>query len=187
LSTTTNTDVWTHRWFDLPPWAGQAITLTFNLHQTAGDPIRWVYLDEVTLGSAYPDLWVSKDGPIARPAGEQVIYAITYGNRGGALASGVHITDTLPTELSFIDASVPPVTTLPLVWEVGDVPAKSGPFTITVTATVDPAAPLFTTLTNTVSIEAVSPELETFNNTAQVATFIGYRIYLPVLMRGYFG
>jgi len=185
FSTTANIDAWTHRWFGLTTWAGQAITLTFNLHQTAGYPYAWAYLDEVTLGSAYPDLWVSKSSPDARP-GEQVIYAITYGNRGGAPASGVRIADTLPAELSFIDASLPPVTTLPLVWEVGDVPAKSGPFTIAVTATVDPAAPLFTTLTNTASIGAVSPELETFNNTAQAATFIGHRIYLPVVMKGYF-
>lgn len=186
FSTTTSTNDWTHRWFDLTPWAGQTVTVTFNIHQTASYPFAWAYLDEVSIGSAYPDLWVTKDGPIARPAGEQIVYAIAYGNRGGAAASGVRITDTLPTELSFVDASPPPVTTLPLIWEVGDVPAKSGPFTITVTATVDPAAPLFTTLTNTASIGAVSPELETFNNTAQAATFIGHRIYLPVVMKGYY-
>jgi uncharacterized repeat protein (TIGR01451 family) len=184
FSTTTNTDVWAHRWFDLTTWAGQTITMTFNLHQTAGDPVRWVYLDEVTLGSAYPDLWVSKGGPVTARPGEQVVHTITYGNRGGAAASGVRITDTLPSEVSFVDASPPPITTLPLVWEVGDVPARSGPFTIAVTATVDPAAPLFTTLTNTVSIGAVSPELETFNNTAQAATFIGHRLYLPTVMKG---
>jgi len=185
FSTTSTTNDWTHRWFDLTPWAGQAITLTFNLHQMAGDPVRWVYLDEVTLGSAYPDLWVSKGGPITARPGEQVVYTIAYGNRGGAAASGARITDTLPAELSFADASPSPVTTLPLIWEVGDVQAKSGPFTIVVTATVDSAAPLFTTLTNTVSIGAVLPELETFNNTVQVATFIGYRLYLPIIAKGY--
>ena len=186
FSTTTSSDTWTHRWFDLTPWTGQAITLTFTVHQTAGQPNTWAYLDEASLGSAYPDLWVSKNGPALVLPGEQVVYTIAYGNRGGAAASGVRITDTLPAELSFVDASPLPVTTLPLVWEVGDVPAKSGSFTIAVTTTVDPAATSLTTLTNTVSIGVVSPELETFNNTAQAATFIGHRIYLPVLMRGYF-
>jgi len=40
--------------------AAQDITLTFNVHQTAGSPAAWAYLDEVTLGpGAYPDLWLS--------------------------------------------------------------------------------------------------------------------------------
>jgi len=185
FSTTTNTDAWTHCWFDLTPWAGQAITLTFTVHQTAGRPYAWAYLDEVTLGSAYPDLWVSKSGEMAALPGEQVVYTIAYGNRGGAAASGVRITDTLPASLSFVEANPPPVTTLPLVWEVGELPAKSGPFTIVITATVAPAVMLGSTLTNTVTIGAISPEIETANNTTQAATFIGYRIYLPISLKTY--
>lgn len=51
LSTTTSTDDWTHLWFNLSPWAGQTITLTFTVHQTAGFPGAWAYLDEVAVGS----------------------------------------------------------------------------------------------------------------------------------------
>jgi uncharacterized repeat protein (TIGR01451 family) len=186
FSTTASADDWTHHWFDLTTWAGQAITLTFNLHQTAGDPIRWVYLDEVTLGSAYPDLWVSKGGSITARPGEQAVYTISYGNRGGAAASGVRITDTLPAELTFVTANLLPITATPsLVWDGGDLSAKSGSFTIVVTATVAPTVPLASTLTNTVAIEAISPELETFNNTTQAVTFIGYRIYLPMIIKAY--
>jgi uncharacterized repeat protein (TIGR01451 family) len=186
LSTTTNTNAWTHRWLDLTPWAGQAITLTFNVHQTAGSPYAWAYLDEVSIGSAYPDLWVTKDSPIGRPAGEQIVYTISYGNRGGALASGVRITDTLPVELTFVTANPLPITTTPsLVWDGGDLLARSNSFTIVVTVTVATTAPLASTLTNTVTIEAISPELETFNNTSQAATFIGYRTYLPTIIKIY--
>lgn len=187
FSTTTTTNDWTHRWIDLTPWAGQTITLTFNLHQAAGDPVRELYLDDITLGSAYPDLWINKTGTRTAPSGQPVVYTITYGNRGGTMAGGVRITDTLPGGLTFVNASPPPrAATVPLVWEVGDLPARSGPFTIVVTTTAASGVSLRAPLTNTVAIKADSPELETFNNTAQAATFIGYRLYLPTLMRGYY-
>jgi len=186
FSTAESTDTWTHRWFDLTPWASQAVTLAFNVHQTFGYPRTWAYIDEVTIGSAYPDLWVRKDGLAALP-GEQVIYNIAYGNRGGAEASGVRITDTLPGELFFTDASPPPITTTPsLAWDVGDMSAKSGPFNVVVTATVAPTAAMWSTLSNTVSIGTPSPELETANNVAQAAIFVGRRMYMPLIFKGYF-
>jgi uncharacterized repeat protein (TIGR01451 family) len=179
------TDGWVHRWFDLSPWAGQMITLTFALSQTAGYPSSWAYLDEVTLGSTYPDLWASKTSltPVALP-GEQVAFSLTYGNRGGAPANGVRITDTLPAELSFVTASPPPLTTTPmLVWDVGSLPAKSGAATIVVTATISPEAPMHCFATNAASIGIATPELETLNNDAQARVFIGHRIHLPVVLK----
>ena len=187
LFSTTSSIGWAHRWFDFTPWAGQTVTMTFGVHQTAGQPRTWAYLDEVTLGSAYPDLWVSKDGlPMAALPEEQVVYTIAYGNRGGAAASGARITDTLPSELPFLEASpVPIVTTPSLVWDVGDLAAESGPFAIVVTATVASTATMWSSYTNTVSIGTTSPELETANNLDQAAIFVGRRIYLPLVMRGY--
>jgi len=186
FSTALNSDAWTHHWFNLSPWASHTIALTFNVHHAANDFSPRTYLDEITLGSAYPDLWVSKSGGMAALPGEQVAYTIAYGNRGGVAASGVRITDTLSTGLSFVDANPPPVTTsTPLVWEVGDLLAQSGLSTIVVTATVASVVTLGSTLTNTVAIGAIAPEIETINNTTQAATFIGYRIYLPIFLKTY--
>jgi uncharacterized repeat protein (TIGR01451 family) len=185
FSTTTPTDDWTHRWYDLAAWSGQTITMTFNVHETAGRPLAWAYLDEVTLGSAYPDLWVNKSPASALP-GEQVTFAIEYGNRGGAPASGVHLTDTLPAGLTFVAASTPPLTTTPsLVWDVGDLPAKSASHTLLVTATVAPETPLLTTLINVASIGTDTPELEVLNNETQATIFVGRRLYLPVITKAY--
>ncbi len=185
FSTATNADSWTHRWFDLSQWTGQTVTLTFSVHQVAGQPRVWAYLDEVSLGSAYPDVWVSKAGPDSLSGGP-AIYHISYGNRGGAPASGARITDTLPAGLTFVSANPPPITTtLPLVWDVGDLAAKSGPFAIVLTATVAPTAPMLSTLTNTVDIDTISPELETANNEAFARTFIGHQLYLPLVLKNY--
>ena len=82
LSTETTSTGWTHRWFDLQPWAGQTVKLIFTLHQVAGEQPPWACLDEVTVGSAHPDAWVSQSGPPSSPRTE-VVYTITYGNRGG--------------------------------------------------------------------------------------------------------
>jgi uncharacterized repeat protein (TIGR01451 family) len=185
FSTTSNSAAWTHLWFDLTTWAGRSVTLTFNVHQTADHLCTLAYLDEVTVGSTYPDLWVRKDSIAALP-GEQVAYRITYGNRGGAPASSVRITDTLPGALSFVDASPPPtITTLSLVWDVGDLSAKSEPHHIVITATVAPTATMFSSFTSTVGIETSSPELEKANNVAQIVVFVGRRIYMPLIFKGY--
>ncbi len=184
LSTTVGTN-WVHNWFDLSSWAGQTVTLTFSVYLTAGIPSSWAYLDEVTLGSAYPDQWVYANSPAALP-GEQAVYRITYANRGGAPASGVRITATLPSELLFVDADPPPIPSTALwvwEWDAGDLPAQSAPYTIVLTTSVAPTATLFSTLTGVLSIGTASPEIETANNTGEINTFVGRQIYLPVITK----
>ncbi|MEW5985988.1 MAG: hypothetical protein AB1791_05090 [Chloroflexota bacterium] len=176
-------ETWTQQWLDLTPWAGQSVTLQFELEQAAGEPLAWAYLDEVSLGTTYPDVWVAIDPTAALP-GEQVVIPLHYGNRGAAPASAIRITNTLPAELTFVSASLPPVATSPnLVWEISDLPANSS-FTIYVTATVSPAAPLWTNLTTTASIVTDdSTELETANNAAAGVLYVGRLLYLPIIYR----
>lgn len=186
FSTTTSTTDWTHRWFDLTPWAGQSVTLTFNVHQTAGGPATWAYLDEVTLGSGtYPDLWVSQPSRVALP-GEQVSHTIAYGNQGDSMARATQITMTLPPELAFVTADPPPTATGPaLVWDVGDLLAGSGPFTIVVTTVVSPTVPLGSVLNGSVNIASSSLEVEMGNNQTPVMVFVGgQQRYLPVIVKG---
>jgi uncharacterized repeat protein (TIGR01451 family) len=177
LSSEYSSTDWTHRWFDLQSWAGQSVTLTFAMHQVADEYAPWACLDEVTVGSMYPDLWINKhsSNPNSRP-GDQVAFTLTYGNRGGAPASSVRITDTLPSGLLFVDASPPPQSgtmLLPwLVWDIGNLPAQSESASIVITATVAPTVTFWSTLTNTVSIATASPELETANNEAQAGVLV---------------
>jgi hypothetical protein len=42
---------WTHHWLALDDWAGKQITVTFTLHQGAGDPLVYLDLDDISLGA----------------------------------------------------------------------------------------------------------------------------------------
>jgi uncharacterized repeat protein (TIGR01451 family) len=185
FSTTASVNTWTHRWFDLSAWAGQTITLTANVQQAANRLCTWGYLDEVTIGSAYPDLWISKSGGAAGLPGSNVIYHIAYGNRGGAAAAAVTVTDLVPAELVYLAADPPPASTSPLTWNIGPVPALGGPYEIVLTATVQPGAAMWSTCTNTVSIATSTTEPETTNNSAQAATLIAARVYLPIVFKSW--
>jgi uncharacterized repeat protein (TIGR01451 family) len=183
LTTSDNSSAWQHRWFDMTPWTGQTISVTFALAQTAGKPVARLYLDEVTLGSTYQDLWVAGDKRNALP-GEQVVYTLQYGNQGGATADNVQLIHTLPPDLEFVTASVSPIETSPaIVWDVGTLAAKSGPFSLVVTAVVAPTAVPFATLTAPVEIGGSETELEMDNNSAVVKVFTNHEVYLPIAAR----
>jgi len=186
LSTTASRWDWTHVWVDVSAWTSRTVTLTFQVHQTADHFCTWGYLDEVSWGSAYPDLWVRKEGSGNALPGQEVVYDIIYGNRGGVTATGVLITDTLPMGLVFVAASPPPISlTMPLRWDAGDLPAWSGSRNIVLTVSVAPTATMSDFLTNTVRIGSALPEIETANNTFWHTLLVGYRIYLPLAMRHY--
>jgi uncharacterized repeat protein (TIGR01451 family) len=188
LSSTDAVNPWTHHWFDLTPWAGQSITVTLNVHEVAGRPMVWAHLEEVSLGSAYPDVWVDKHGPAASSPGSSLIYTLHYDNRGGVEASGVRITDVLPSGLVFVNAAPPPITTTPnLVWDIGDLPSNSGTFTLVITAAVMPSVIPMGYYTNTVYIDATMPEAEKPNNVAEAATFIARYTYLPIMLKNPWG
>ena len=182
FTTTAVTTDWTHRWFDLSPWAGRTISITFDVQNAADNSPAVVTLDEITVGSTYPDLWVAKRGLSVRP-NDPVVYTVTYGNRGGAAAANVRVTDSLPAGLVFVSADPTPTSTgAPLTWDVGNLAGNSGPFTITLTVRADPPVSLGT-VTNTIAIQSQSAELETHNNSALTTTFIGHQRFLPVIIR----
>lgn len=180
LALTENSRRWQQQTVDVTPWAGQTVSLTFRLEQAASAPLVWFFLDDVSIGAAHSDVWVTTRPTIGLP-GEQITQTLIYGNRGGAVSTGTRLTYTLPAELSFVSASIPPLSTSPLVWELGDLPAKSQPSTLSVVVQILPTAVPFTTLTNTAVIHPIDSELETLNNNTQGQTFIGRRLYLPVI------
>lgn len=177
---------WTHTWSDLTPWAGQTVTLSFDLSQEPYYPAPRAYLDEISLGGTYPDLWVQTTNLNVQP-GDTAVYEIFYGNRGGAPAENVRIVGTLPEELTFVDANPKPVTEtafLPAwVWNLGTLSAKGEPSTLVLTATVALTTPTSSPLMSRYSITSTTPELELANNTIIALTVVDYKVYLPLILR----
>ncbi len=87
-----------------------------------------------------PGLTVSKSAPASVSSGAQLTYTITYGNTGGAAASGVVIKETLPAGTTFVSATGGGIQSGGVVtWNVGAVGAgvtgQTVSFTVSVTAT----------------------------------------------------
>lgn len=177
----TNVAGWTHEWVDLSNWAGETVELSFNLDQAANTNRAWGVVDEVTIGSTFPDVWVAREDDAAFPGGE-VRQIISYGNRGGAIAESVTLTYTLPVEMTFISASVPPSSVNPLVWDLGTILAKGNVFEIEVVVRVASSAPGFSYLTNTAVISTTN-ELEILNNRVDADTYTAISSYLPMIFR----
>jgi hypothetical protein len=49
--TGTALNTWEHGWVSMDSWAGQTVTIAFNLHQGAGEPLNALYLDDLSLGA----------------------------------------------------------------------------------------------------------------------------------------
>ncbi len=184
LNAQTDTSGWRRASFDMTAYAGQTITLTFGLEQVAHKPMSSVYLDEVTLGSTHPDVWVEGEYQTALP-GEEVTYAITYGNRGAAAATAVTLNHTLTPGLTFISATVPPsqINGSALTWNLNNLDSNTGPVTIYVTVRINAAATPFTVLSSSLNINTTSGELETINNQATIQIYLAQMTYVPVITR----
>lgn len=88
--------------------------------------------------------------PVA--AGGTLVYTINYENRGSANATGVTVTDTIPTGLTFVSATGGGVLSgTNVVWTIGDLPIGAAG-EIEATFTVDPLLTDGTVLENTVTI-----------------------------------
>ncbi len=182
FSTRQSTAGWTHQWIDLSAWIGETITLTFELNQAANKPTAWVYLDEVSLGSTFNDVWVEIES-VNGALGETVPIAISFGNRGGALAEDVEVSLSLPSSLVFKGSNIPSINPTTPTWQTGSLPAKSEVQTIVVYVQVKSSAASFTNFTTTASVATSSNELETLNNTATGTLFTGKYLYLPMVRK----
>ena len=99
-----------------------------------------------------PNIEIAKTGRAAMFVGNQAIYTLTASSTGDAPLTGVTITDTIPTGMSYVSSS--PAGTLSddedtVTWDIGDL-AADGSTSVTVTLRGDSVA----TVTNTASASA---------------------------------
>jgi TolB protein len=181
-STAASTSSWQHAWHALESWKGESADLVFSIHQSAGDPACGVVLDEVTLGSAYPDLWASLSAPVNVHPGEMIAYQIQAGNRGGAPAGDTVLSLTLPPEMTFISADLEPTSVgEAVVWDLVILGGKSEPINITVTARLEDITADSFYLTSSVTISSNTSEMEMNNNQMQFSSYAGLDTYLPLI------
>ena len=179
-----NVSDWTQVSLPLADWAGETITLTWDVPQPVlAIPVS-VWLDDVTVGSAHPDVWLA---PLPRQTalpGEIVSYPLVYGNQGGAAARATTVTLQLPSDLLFVSATPTPIINgASLTWELGDLPPLSPAGTIDLTLLVAEQATLLTTLSTTAVIGTLDLELEMLNNERPLLIFVGREQYLPLIAR----
>ncbi len=128
-----------------------------------------------------PELHVVKSDAGYDPidAGGVLTYTLTYSNTGDADAHSVRITDTLDANVSFAWASMSPdASSAPpnYVWVIGDLPANSGPQTLTVAVTVARPLPNGTVLTNDVTIGGDEPFSDSDSITTSVQSAPAFQV-----------
>ena len=135
----------------------------------------WGRLDAgaaVTTLTVPADLWIQLSAPPRINLGEMITYSLVYGNGGGD-AQDVRITVTLPISLSMAG---------PFTYTISSLPAASGPYTQTWTATVSPTALPGAKLVGAAEISSAA-DLNLWDNRAEAITQIGYRTFLPILLK----
>ncbi|HNT55448.1 MAG TPA: hypothetical protein PKG95_12085, partial [Anaerolineaceae bacterium] len=171
---------WKHAVIDLSPWAGHSVTLGFSATQTLGQLRTAYFIDEVSIGTGYTDIWVHGAAGEARP-GETLAVQIHYGNRSMVAAGASSLTLTLPAGLSLLEANPPADEPGGTTWTIGTIPAYANGL-ITLNLEVAPEVPLFTALVGDVSL-TTGAELETANNHGQLLVRVGNYLFLPLVER----
>ena len=185
LLTIEDADTWQHHWVDMTPWLGQTITLTFTISHTAGDPLRWGYVEDVSLGTgAYVDAWVSAPAQVVPASAHTVPLTILFGNQGWDAFPSARLTYQMPPGTSLATAEPPPSGQQDdrVWWDVNDVPASHRDVIhLTLNA---PALQSGQTLTGTLGIQTSWPDMQPGNNTWTTYVFVdGTRLRLPLVLK----
>ncbi len=123
-----------------------------NTVQFGGPKVVTAIFTETTQVNSAPDVTISKSGsfPSVR-VGEPFVYTIQYQNNGDAPVTGIRITETYPSQVTFISANpLPSIGNN--VWLTDSLPAGQTKF-IFVTVRVNSPLPDQTVLNNQVTID----------------------------------
>jgi len=172
---------WRLNWIDMTPWLGQDVLITFELRQAVGDPPPLIYLDDISLGSAHPDLWVelAAESTAALP-GDIVPIKLDYSNHGPIAAEDVIVELALPAELSLVSATEPyTIKNNVLRWDTGNLAARGAANRLSIEVT--PSSNVAQTVTAKALIFAGTTEAHLRNNVSETSVNIGKKIYMPLL------
>ena len=136
---------------------GTILTDTFSLtwEDKDGHPLGPQEAQAATIVYTHPQLVMQKDGPAEAFPEETFSYQLTIHNIGGTVAQNVILTDTLPSEVTYVSSTPsgaynagPPET---ITWNLGTI-GPDGSSIVTVTMKVKAGVANGTTITNTASV-----------------------------------
>ncbi|MDI9569429.1 MAG: carboxypeptidase regulatory-like domain-containing protein [Pseudomonadota bacterium] len=116
---------------------GSVVNSTYTIK---GDGADQAAGKSLTTAVIKPVLSIYKTGTATVNVGGNIVYTITYENKGGADATNAVIKDTLPTGTNFVSATGGGTESGGVVtWNIGTVAKNSGPQTVSFTVTVPKA------------------------------------------------
>lgn len=146
-----------------------------NLRLTVVDPGDLSHSDTTTvIITDKPLLEITKSGPDSADPGELITYTLTVTNNGLTDASGVVITDVLPTGASYVSGGTLTPENI-VTWNVPSLPANGGSVQVTFTVTTDQG------IVNT-DYGATCPDCIPAYGTIWVFTN-GHRTYMPAIRK----
>ncbi len=174
---------WQRTWVDLTDWAGETLTITIQGELNPGEESFFV-LDEIHLGSVYPDLQAVAVVPDVVTPGQAFTLTLDVENIGYPLAAGTTLTLTLPETLELISAELPFTQQgAQYLFSLGDIAglSKFGAFAVRLVAAPD----LHTqeAQVGEVRVGLGTPEVEMENNTIPFATLALWRLFVPAVNR----
>jgi len=119
--------------------------------------------------------------------GQRLTYTLVFSNAGPSLATGVRLTDVVPSNLTNLGftstgAVITPTGGPAYAWQVADLAPGIGGV-VTVTGELSSGSPQ-TVITNTATIMATNADPNFANNISAVAfTIASLRVYLPFILR----
>ncbi len=128
-----------------------------------GTPGRW------NSTAILADVSLLKVGPAVALPGTDTTYTLTVSNSGALTATEVSVTDTLPPGMSYLHSTAPYTLTRPnsttLIWEIGVLPAQSGPVSFSFTSLL--TEPVIGTITNAAVIGTRAVERNLADNSTE--------------------
>ena len=176
----------------LAPGESRSITVTTTAPATAADVTNTALADarQLTMTTALHTTHVVAQAPILRVSksasasivnvGDVLIYTVQYSNVGNQAATGVVLTDTLPTGITVVSTNPPAATATSqfVTWNIGAL-AVGASGQIVMTTTVN--APWNRTLINRADITGAAGS---FPEHAELETIVRpARLYLPIVRR----
>ncbi len=154
-------------------------TATLDYDDANGNPYNQL-TDFADVTVTAPVMSFSKTADVTEvDPGDTIVYTLYYENSGGGEATGVEITDTIPSDVTFVNSNpgYDDVTGNTYTWNIGTVAAYSSG-TITITVTVNVGVQDGTILHNTATLDYDDANGNPYN---QLTDFADVTVTAPVM------